>query len=196
MWIGDVASSVYLNVGSICAAIEWHVVSVGSWNACTIGLSWSHFSYCHLFAFLRLDHHPNFIFTADHISVNSISIFPLVSWGKSLNLCVLQKLTAEKDNIDLLRMLLGLILDLDLIDHRYLLPHEPICSLAERVIWDQVLHEDVLLATLGHWACADPICGAAETALQALIAARAEATWCHCRTLDKFRAELAFERGW
>ena len=131
-----------------------------------------------------------------HISVNSISIFPLVSWGKSLNLCVLQKLTAEKDNINLFRMLLGLILDLDLIDHRYLLPHEPICSLAERVIWDQILHEDVLLATLGHWACADPICGAAETALQALIAARAEATWCHCRTLDKFRAELAFERGW
>ena len=130
MLIGDGASSVDLYSGSGCAVIEWHVVSVASWNACTVCLSWPHFSYCHLFAFLGLDNHPDVICTAHHISVYSISIFPLISLGKGLNLCVLEKLTAEKDNIDLLRMLLGLILDLDLIDHRHLLPHEPICSLA------------------------------------------------------------------
>ena len=109
---------------------------------------------------------------------------------------VLKKLATEEDHIYLAIAFFGLGFDGHLLDHGDLLSREPVGSLSQRMIWNQVLHKYVLLAAFVHWACTHTIRRAAQAPLEALIAARAEAARRHCCAHNQLMAKLAFKRRW
>ena len=74
---------------------------------------------------------------------------------------VLEKLATEEDDIYLAIAFFGLRFDSHLLDHGNLLSREPVGSLSQRMIWNQVLHEYVLLAAFVNWARPHTICRAA-----------------------------------
>lgn len=106
---------------------------------------------------------------------------------------VLEKLATEEDDIYLTIAFFGLSFYGHLLDHRNLLSREPVCSLSQRMIWNQVLHEYVLFTAFGHRARSYSIRRATQAALEALVAARAEAARRHSRAHNQLIAKLAFK---
>ena len=122
----------------------------------------------------------------------------LVRSRRSLLLCLFEELAPEAHRIVLLRLQILGHLELDLLGEGDALSDEPICGFVQRMVRDQVLHEHVLLAAEVHGAdtsaAARQLMAGGQEALEALIAARAEAAGRESGALEQAVAQLALER--